>query len=547
MAYDARIYSYYMGLGIQLNMHKQISIGKSIYILYILIFIVIYGMNCLTPLSYGDDYLYSFVWDVSINGGNMFQPISESARRIDSFEDIFHSLWAHYFTWGGRIPAHFFVQFFLWQGKVLFDLFNTIVFLLLLLEISWITLKGRITLNIPAKRLIWTFFAVWTFVPYFSQIMFWTTGSCNYLWMMVITLAFLLPWVRFYYHVQGMAEISHSSPGIHGSDMFCAHSYSEDLAIFFFGILAGWTNENSICWIILVLFISILSARKKGYLMSWMISGFIGLCTGYILMIFAPGNFVRQAVEDSMTESTTLEIIQHKFLVISLILTVQFFLWHFIVKSLRIIFWHIKKEIALRDGSTIKTQPKPRTFKLFSWDSISKRISKCCEMVFVFKQKKSVIIIFVFLFLSASSLIIMLLSPAFPARSGFSSSVFLIIACGTALELEKELKLQYLPNPVKKLLYSLGCLYVSITLCFSIQNLYSLNVYANYVDEMAKKAVDTNQEVEVFARESNEPAFMLLELHGIDMKLSSESSHWSNTAYSRYWGIRSIHVVDSAE
>lgn len=490
-------------------MYKQQIAPKPIYLIYVILFFVIYGLNCLTPLSYGDDYLYSFVWDTSINCGNMYRPISEGATRVGSFYELFRSLWSHYFTWGGRIPAHFFAQFFLWQGKTVFNIMNTLAFLLLLLEISWISLKGRITLNIPVKRFLWIFFAVWTFTPDFSPTTLWLTGACNYLWMMVITLAFLLPWIQFHYRTN-TNELSNAYGNLKRLDehsVLDAHPYLTAIFFLFFGILTGWTNENTICWLIPVLLLVIIRKAKSGSVPFRMISGWIGLCIGYTLMMMAPGNFARLAVEASMTSSTKAEALQHNILVFALILLLQFILWYFIVRAVGM---------------------------------LRKSNSTC-------KKPKSISIIYSFIFLSMASLSLMLLSPAFPARAGFGSSIFLITACATTLQFGKELGLRYFSAPVKKILYSLGCAYVILTIYSSACELYALNAYTRYVDEKAMQAAGTDREVVVFSREKTGPSFFLLELRRLDINLNKDPAHWANTAYSRYYGIHSIRVVDRTE
>ena len=56
------------------------------------IFIFFYILNDLTPICFGDDYVYSFVWE----GHSMFIPISEHAQRLSSFHDLLVSQWSHY-------------------------------------------------------------------------------------------------------------------------------------------------------------------------------------------------------------------------------------------------------------------------------------------------------------------------------------------------------------------------------------------------------------------------------------------------------------------
>ena len=86
------------------------------------IFLFLYFFNYLHPMSFGDDYLYSFVWQ----GKPMYTPISEEAVRVSSLKGLLASQWSHYLTWSGRVVAHVLIQFFLWMGKGIFNFFNAL-------------------------------------------------------------------------------------------------------------------------------------------------------------------------------------------------------------------------------------------------------------------------------------------------------------------------------------------------------------------------------------------------------------------------------------
>ena len=147
-------------------------------------------MNLLTP-NLTDDYAYSFIWDGEHDGN--FQNDIGDLQRIESFADIFISQYSHWLTWGGRTVAHIFVQFFAWQGKLLFDFANAVMFVILALEIYFLG-KGEVNFkNLDAKILVVIFFALWFCLPEFFQTTLWMTGSCNYLWMAVFQFAFLIP------------------------------------------------------------------------------------------------------------------------------------------------------------------------------------------------------------------------------------------------------------------------------------------------------------------------------------------------------------------
>ena len=66
-------------------------INKNALLAFLAIFLFLYIINFLTPMSFGDDYLYSFVWP----GQSMFIPLPEGAVRVSSWHDLFLSQWSH--------------------------------------------------------------------------------------------------------------------------------------------------------------------------------------------------------------------------------------------------------------------------------------------------------------------------------------------------------------------------------------------------------------------------------------------------------------------
>ena len=290
--------------------------GLSIIFL-IFLFLFMYLLNCLFPL-YMDDYVYSYIWDGS-DGWNMLHPLKENAQRVNSFSDIAESLWSHYFTWGGRIPAHVLVQFFVWQGKGLFNFLNALAFVFLILEIYWFSLGGRITFQLKAGRLAWIFFGMWACCPEVSETVLWLTGSCNYLWMMLVLLTFLLPYVRDYFSIGKMPE--KAAP-----------------FMMFFGILAGWTNETAISAVILLLTAYEYYLYREKKLQAWMVCGEVGLCIGYALMLLAPGNFARTLAEG---RSFNLDSFGMNLAVWGIVLAFQFVLWY----SLRVLWFRKERSV----------------------------------------------------------------------------------------------------------------------------------------------------------------------------------------------------------
>ena len=235
------------------------------------IYLLFWYLNYCTPLIF-DDYVYSFMfYDTSM--GN---PLPETAMRIAGVKDIVLSQWNHYFFWGGRTVAHTLAQFFLWQGKSVFAFVNAACFILLLLEINWIADRGKISFCFSEETFLFTAGLLWVFSIGLGDVFVWLTLSCNYLWTTVILLGFLLIYVHHYF----FGTLLLKSKGL----------------LFLFGLFAGWTNENTVCFVILALLYYFFSLHKRGLSLQKngdLLYGFAGLCTGYLLLMFAPGNYMR--------------------------------------------------------------------------------------------------------------------------------------------------------------------------------------------------------------------------------------------------------------
>lgn len=88
---------------------------KSWFVIFA-IFIFMFIFNFLSPISFGDDYVYSFIW----SGQSIYEPLPQNVSRVASWQDLFRSQWSHYFTWGGRTVAHVLAQFFFMEGQSTF-------------------------------------------------------------------------------------------------------------------------------------------------------------------------------------------------------------------------------------------------------------------------------------------------------------------------------------------------------------------------------------------------------------------------------------------
>ena len=451
----------------------------------VLIYFLMYTLNCLMPLSPGDDYLYSFVWT---GEQSFWDPLPKDAKLLSSWSDIFNSLYAHYFTHSGRTIIFFPIFFFLWQGKELFNFFNAFLVVLLVIEIYWIADRGKISWNFKFSRLFWIFFALWIFNPGFVEVFLWLTGSLNFLWPTVLLLFFLIPYVRKW----------------HGLKIKWGNSKIFTKIMFLQGLLAGWTNENTICWFILLIGAVTYTFRKDNE--KWMLAGLSGLFLGYLLLILAPGNWIRLN-EDLITVLPNFEIrLSRSLTILGIAMIFQAGLWLY--------FLYVTSQ------------------KSYSYDNADSQHS--------FKMA------ICFAVLSILSDLIMLLSPSFPMRSTFPSLVYLIIAVTILIRLQSETKQISVNHKIKRLLNIIaGCVFVvsvSVTIFgFNLANEYNNQLMA----KVAEERENPTGEILKFQK-FHYPFFLedtwLFPLLIID--LNEDENSWVNLNFAYYHGIKGIRIID---
>lgn len=238
---------------------KNIKLSKKQQTIIILasIFIMMLVLNLLTPLI-ADDYSYSLGLDNT---------------KINSVMDVLNYQWWHYFNWGGRTIAHTIAQLFLLFPKYIFSIINPVIYIALIYLI-YLHIRGNRE-DKPLYLLI-IHLALWFFLPVFGQTCLWLIGSCNYLWTTVLILWFL--WI-----------FRKNSKDI---------SIQKLIGVFILGIIAGWTNENTSAGLIVILMGYIIVQKiesKNNKISKLQIIGLLGALLGFILMILAPGNYVRNA------------------------------------------------------------------------------------------------------------------------------------------------------------------------------------------------------------------------------------------------------------
>lgn len=225
-----------------------------------LLFMYMFALNFLMPL-HRDDYWYSLIWN--------------TPDKIVAWPDVFQSLQTHYLTHGGRMTAFFVLDSFLLLGKQWFNPLNAFLFVALIVLIYWHS-QRKITLRFNPYILLLIILFAWCGLPHFAEVTIWMTGACVYLLTSVIIFTFLLP-----YHFSLLGKPL-------WKDVFSA-----TLGMFCGGVVAGWTVENTAATMTFLIMAITLYSYRKNSLAKWMISGCCGALLGLILLVIAPGNYVR--------------------------------------------------------------------------------------------------------------------------------------------------------------------------------------------------------------------------------------------------------------
>lgn len=449
--------------------------------------IIILWCNCLMPM-FGDDYLYAFI----ITPHTTFLSFDPSlAQRVDSFADIFTSQRNHYNIWGGRVISHSILQFFLWIGKPAFNLVNALVFVLLAVEIYWLVDRGRVSLDFKPSRLLWIFFALWIFSPGFSNVMLWMSGACNYLWTATILLAFLLPYVRQWFNDRSL-EIN-------------------PLVMLIAGVFAGWTNENTVCWFILALALMCLKLRAESRLSSWALVGLIGMSIGYAMLIFAPGNFERAALNNH-NQIVLFDDLAQGGLVFAVGIWFQSLMWYFFLRTL------VNQKKFGADIDVRRSLALAKTFAL----------------------------------ISLASNLIMFLAPEFNGRSVFPSTIYLIVAVTILIRLQNETKRNQLTRAAKNFLRAVGMIVFAFSFCSTVIGTSAEFQYESRLQNMIEREHSEGGEKILEFEILNLPEW----LEGSSMyhltyaardEETYPATHWTNRTRACYGGVAGIRYRNDGE
>lgn len=225
---------------------------------------VFYLMNRYTPLSFKDDLEYSFSY--------------ATGERLSGVSDVIASQIEHYNTKNGRFIVHSAEQLLLYAGKNVFNIVNTLVFLLFGVLVCYHAVGEA-----PRKHpymLLCVFCAVFLLTPWFGEDLLWVSGACNYLFGFTLSLVFLLP----YRYVLRHSEKKHGA--LVGGAKF--------VGMLVLGIIAGNTMENAAVAIVaaVVGFLIVYHVQGIKY-RAWMFAP--GVIVGFAALVLSPGELSRMS------------------------------------------------------------------------------------------------------------------------------------------------------------------------------------------------------------------------------------------------------------
>ena len=201
--------------------------------------------------------------------------------KANNFFDLFVQEYDHYMGHSGRTVAHFLLRVFLFTGnKLVFDIVAAIVFVLISILI-YLNIDYRKKYDVRVYSLIVAL--LWLFDPTIANSVFWEDGACNYLFTGCIVLGFVTVFRK------AIKEGWKRGIGF-------------TIGMFFFGLAAGWCNENTsggaILFALVMIAVKWRETRSFKNVKPWMITGVVGAMLGFVLMIVAPGNFIRAVTRE---------------------------------------------------------------------------------------------------------------------------------------------------------------------------------------------------------------------------------------------------------
>lgn len=227
-----------------------------------------------------------------------------TGAQLQSLADVVEGQVWHYLNWGGRSITHGILQLTLMAGELCADIFNVVMTLLLAYMICVVSKQKKAEyFQLSLSMLI-------CFNANVKMSMFWQAGLVNYVYSSAWILLFLFPYFQAAdrvagCEVEGNIELSGKRNYTENKDLPGIVFWIVPL-----GIITGWSNENMgpACFVLAVLVILYYKYKQRKKLPLWMYLGAVTSFIGSVMVVVAPGNFVRSStIEEKGVVATLME------------------------------------------------------------------------------------------------------------------------------------------------------------------------------------------------------------------------------------------------
>ena len=248
---------------IQSEKFRKFIIQFSKWSLLVLIFASILILNISTLLS-PDDYNYTFVLGGAPND------------KVDTIKDCIDTGKYLYNNWTGRLIPHIILGIFRNFHMIVFEIVNTIMFMIMLILVNKVLTKKITFLGILSS------FGYLVFSMMFGEKFAWMAGALNYLWPTTCMLVVIYVLYKYTFEEINLKLLP-------------------KISIILFSFITAFMHENIAfvggAFLLCIYIFNIKKIWKKDKI--FYILTFIMFCLGAAATIFAPGNFSRMGQENT--------------------------------------------------------------------------------------------------------------------------------------------------------------------------------------------------------------------------------------------------------